>query len=227
MGTSGWIYDWNLGGSLDWFVKYSGLNAVELNASFYRFPFPNQVKGWAKKGSRIRWAIKVHRSITHYRRLSSSSLDIWKKFISLFEPLDPYIDFYLVQLPPSFVKNKRNIDRLIKFIEYVDVGNRLAIEFRDASWFNNETVELCESYSAVAVSIDSPIGTWIVKSGKIIYLRMHGKMLWYAHDYSTKELMEIVETIHKLKPEKTYVFFNNNHWMLENAREMLKLLTPI
>ncbi|RLF12723.1 MAG: DUF72 domain-containing protein, partial [Thermoprotei archaeon] len=35
IGTSGWLYDWNLDGSLDWYVKNSGLNAVELNASFY------------------------------------------------------------------------------------------------------------------------------------------------------------------------------------------------
>ncbi|MEM4913906.1 MAG: DUF72 domain-containing protein, partial [Desulfurococcaceae archaeon] len=65
VGTSGWLYDWNEGASLDWYVEESGLNAVELNASFYRFPFRNQVKGWSIKGSTLRWSVKVHRSITH------------------------------------------------------------------------------------------------------------------------------------------------------------------
>ncbi|MEM2358961.1 MAG: DUF72 domain-containing protein, partial [Nitrososphaerota archaeon] len=32
--TSGWLYDWNSGGTLDWYLANSGLNAVELNASF-------------------------------------------------------------------------------------------------------------------------------------------------------------------------------------------------
>ncbi|RLE90384.1 MAG: DUF72 domain-containing protein, partial [Thermoprotei archaeon] len=69
VGTSGWMYDWNIGGNLDWYVKFSELNTVELNASFYRFPFRNQVRSWARKGSKLKWAIKVHRSITHYRKL--------------------------------------------------------------------------------------------------------------------------------------------------------------
>ena len=33
VGTSGWAYFWNPDG-LDWYVRNSGLNAVELNASF-------------------------------------------------------------------------------------------------------------------------------------------------------------------------------------------------
>ncbi|MEO0119416.1 MAG: DUF72 domain-containing protein, partial [candidate division WOR-3 bacterium] len=65
VGTSGWYYDWNLEGTFDWYLKNSKLNAVELNVSFYRFPFPNQVKSWANKGKSLRWAIKVSRIITH------------------------------------------------------------------------------------------------------------------------------------------------------------------
>jgi len=49
VGTSGWLYDWNEGGDLRWYVENSGLNAIELNASFYRFPFPSQVKGWSRR----------------------------------------------------------------------------------------------------------------------------------------------------------------------------------
>jgi uncharacterized protein YecE (DUF72 family) len=35
VGTSGWFYSWNPDGSFDWFCRFSGLNAVELNMSFY------------------------------------------------------------------------------------------------------------------------------------------------------------------------------------------------
>ncbi|MFP3209319.1 MAG: DUF72 domain-containing protein, partial [Nitrososphaeria archaeon] len=34
VGTSGWSYAWNPDG-LEWYVRNSGLNAVELNSSFY------------------------------------------------------------------------------------------------------------------------------------------------------------------------------------------------
>lgn len=98
VGTSGWLYDWNEDGTLDWYVENSGLNAVELNASFYRFPFQNQVKSWKRKSKSLRWAIKVHRSITHLRKFGERAYDIWDKFKNLFNPLEDLIDFYLFQL---------------------------------------------------------------------------------------------------------------------------------
>ncbi|MGC8556152.1 MAG: DUF72 domain-containing protein, partial [Conexivisphaera sp.] len=63
VGTSGWSYSWNPDG-IGWYAENSGLNAVELNASFYRFPFPSMVRGWSRR-SGLRWSIKVHRSVTH------------------------------------------------------------------------------------------------------------------------------------------------------------------
>ncbi len=224
VGTSGWLYDWNPRGNFDWYVRNSGLNAVELNASFYRFPFPNQVASWARKGKGIRWAVKVHRSITHVRRLSPQVVDIWMKFYGLFKPLDPYIDFYLFQLPPTFSNTPRNRERIEMFARAIQLGSRFAIEFRHESWFNSDTVEFCRKLGITVVSIDAPIGTWIVTSNGIVYLRMHGRTAWYAHEYALSELVEIANAALRLRPAKIYVFFNNNHWMLENARTMLKLL---
>jgi len=63
VGTSGWLYSWNLGKSLKWYVENSGLNAVELNASFYRYPTPRQVAQWADVGKTLRWAVIVGVSI--------------------------------------------------------------------------------------------------------------------------------------------------------------------
>ena len=227
VGTSGWMYDWNLGGSLDWYLANSGLNAVELNASFYRFPYPNQVSAWARKGRKLRWSIKMHRSITHRSRLSERALETWRKFRRLFEPLNPMIDFYLLQLPPNFASTDRNIERVRSFIMKSGLGRRLAIEFRHESWFNEEFAKRVEEWGAVYVSVDSPQITWITSSGGIIYLRMHGRTSWYAHDYSPEELEEIADEIALLKPRKVYIFFNNDHWMLENARSMLRLLKDL
>ena len=64
-GTSGWSYPWNPDG-LEWYID-AGLNAVELNSSFYRFPYRNSIASWKRKteGKDFRWSIKVNRSITH------------------------------------------------------------------------------------------------------------------------------------------------------------------
>jgi len=222
------MYDWNKDMNFDWYVKHSGLNAVELNASFYRFPYPNQVRAWARKGAKLRWAIKVHRSITHYSKLRGKALEVWLKFKRLFNPMEHLIDFYLFQLPPSYTKTENNIDSLERFLAEINIGIKAAIEFRHTSWFNKDTIDLLNKYDATIVSIDAPIGTWItVSRNNIVYLRMHGRTYWYAHNYSVEELAEVAMKVKQLNPRRVYVFFNNNHWMLENARTMLSLLTNI
>jgi uncharacterized protein YecE (DUF72 family) len=229
VGTSGWVYDWNAGGSLNWYLRNSGLNAVELNASFYRFPFPAQVAKWGRmmRDRSIRWSVKVHRSITHLRKLGAGSLPTWGKFRKLFEPLEDYIDFYLIQLPPMFKADEGNVERLREFARFTQLGGKLAVEFRDRSWFSQDTVELCRSLGVTAVSVDSPIGSWVVSSNGIVYLRLHGRVEWYAYEYSEEELKGLARAVADLNPGKVYVFFNNDHWMLENARAMLRLLTSM
>ncbi|MCO5383003.1 MAG: hypothetical protein NHB15_13700 [Methanosarcina barkeri] len=49
VGTSGWYYEWNEMKNLDWFIQNSGLNTVELNASFYRFPLLTRLKAGKQK----------------------------------------------------------------------------------------------------------------------------------------------------------------------------------
>jgi len=227
VGTSGWVYDWNEGGDLLWYVENSGLNAVELNASFYRFPFPAQVKSWASRGAALRWAVKVHRSVTHVRRLSATALDVWARFRERFAPLDPLIDFYLLQLPPSFTATREAEERLRSFAEAAKLEWRLAVEFRHDSWFEGRGLTLCEELGATFVSIDSPMGTFIGSSNGIVYLRLHGRGAWYAYDYSDEELRGLAASALDLSPKRVYIFFNNDHWMLGNARTMLAILREL
>lgn len=222
VGTSGWFYSWNKERNLEWFAKNSGLNAVELNASFYRFPFPSQVKGWSKKGSALRWSVKVTRLITHVHKFNKEAIKIWKNFYKLFEPLNKNIDFYLFQLPPSFV----DLKKVENFAKKIKIGKKFALELRNKNLIEKlrekEIKKLEKNF--VLVSIDSPDFQNKIFPGKIIYLRMHGRVFWYNYCYTKKELQEIAGLIKKEDPEKVYVFFNNNHDMLRNARMMLEIL---
>lgn len=224
VGTSGWLYDWNKGHSLDWYVKYSGLNAVELNSSFYRLPRPSMVNSWVSKASTLRWSIKAYRYISHVAKLSGNAMEWWRKMIELFRPLDGSIDFYLIQLPPSFKYSNDNLAKLRSFISEIG-GRRIAVEFRERGWFNDTVVNSINELGATVVSIDSPEIRWIGSSNDVVYLRMHGRSNWYFHNYSSGELLEVAKVIESLNPIKVYVFFNNNHWMLENARTMLNILS--
>jgi len=217
------MYDWNEEATFDWYVKYSGLNAVELNASFYRFPFKNQVLSWSRKGATLRWSVKVHRSITHVRRLKPEAIDVWRKFADLFKPLDKYVDFYLFQLPPNYVCREDTLTRIEDFHAKTDLGARFAVEFRHESCFNDKVVEWSERIGLTLVSIDAPIATWVVRSTDSVYLRIHGREYWYGYEYREEELKELAAKTLELNPKRIYVFFNNDHWMLENAHMMQKI----
>ncbi|MEM3551988.1 MAG: DUF72 domain-containing protein [Candidatus Bathyarchaeia archaeon] len=222
VGTSGWFYSWNTEGSLDWFVKNSGLNAVELNMSFYRFPYSNMVRSWAVKGKKLKWAIKVNRLITHTFKFSGRAFEYWERYCNLFAPLEPFIDFFLFQLPPSMTPKHMQI--LERFIEKTSLGERFALEVRNNKWFDEKYIEWASKLGITWVSVDSPdFPLDIFNTNGIVYERMHGRTAWYSHYYTHMELQEVAEKILKVNPEKVYVFFNNNHAMLENAKEMLKI----
>ncbi|TGC07511.1 DUF72 domain-containing protein [Methanolobus halotolerans] len=220
VGTSGWYYEWNRAKSLDWFVSNSGLNSVELNSSFYRFPSLHNVKSWARKGKDLRWSVKVNRSVTHNHMFNDEALEIWTRFRELFEPLDEFIDYYLFQAPPRF----RNLDRIIEFAQNADMGERFAFEIRNRELLGNDDKcnELAEKVTLV--SVDSPDFRNRIFPGKNLYLRMHGREEWYQYDYSEQELNEISAHISKTGPERINVYFNNNHNMLNNARRMLDMV---
>lgn len=47
---------------------------------------------------------------------------------------------------------------------------------------------------------------------------MHGRERWYFHNYTDQELIDVAKKIVEINPEETYVFFNNDLWMLENGK---------
>lgn len=219
VGTSGWSYDWNLGKSLEWYKAESKLNAIELNMSYYRFPYPNMIKAWAKKGSNLIWVIKVHRLITHLKKLNQETYSTFERFKKLFLPMEENIHYYLLQFPPKFT----DLDKLEKFID--NCGNdKISVEFRNISMFTDDIINWGKKQGVLLVSIDAPKLPYKIMSKEIIYERIHGRTDWYSHNYSDEELFEVKKRIMLLKPKKIYVFFNNNHMMLENAIRMNNLL---
>ncbi|MCH1771178.1 MULTISPECIES: DUF72 domain-containing protein [Metallosphaera] len=206
VGTSGWSYPWNKRRSLEWYVENTPFQAVELNSSFYRLPKPSTVKEWLSFN--LKWSVKVHREITHVKRLKDVDM---RSFMELFRDLNPR--FYLFQLPPSFKRNEENERRVLDVLK--EVPNAV-FEFRDKSWFESPP-------NVPLVSVDSPIGTYIFQ-GKVVYLRMHGRERWYFHNYTDQELIDVAKKIVEINPEETYVFFNNDLWMLENGKRFLDIL---
>ena len=228
IGTSGWSYSWNPDG-FDWYLQNSNLNAVELNMSFYRFPFPNMVKSWARKTpENFFWSIKVNKWITHNTKFSEKSYSLWKKFHRIFEPLEDKINFYLFQLPAKIQPTEKFLSRVVRFLEETNIVDKFVLEGRTIEWFSEETLNWARENKVTLCSVDAPfLINGIVKTTDIVYLRFHGREFWYSYNYSVEELAEIAEQIIKKNPDTTAVFFNNNHDMLHNANEFKQIIAKL
>jgi uncharacterized protein YecE (DUF72 family) len=223
VGTSGWYYKWNQTRRLDWYAAKSGLNAVELNASFYRYPPAKTVEKWATKGKNLRWSIKVNRLFTHTYKFNEAAISRWQNFQQLFAPLESVTDFFLFQLPPKTTPHSASI--IERFIQKTGIEGKIALEARNQQWFTPEWTSWARDVGVVWVSVDAPdLPREVVNLEGRVYLRMHGRTAWYIHRYTDKELKEVAAKIAKANPTGAYVFFNNNTAMLENAREMLRKL---
>jgi uncharacterized protein YecE (DUF72 family) len=220
VGTSGWSYGWNEGGNLDWYLRNSCLNAVELNASFYRFPFRTQIAGWAKRGPTLRWCVKVHRFVTHQHGFNDAGREIWQGFLDLFCPLDPVIDWYLFQAPPSM----KDCDRLVSFFTGLPRIEKCVLEIRNRTLLLDDGACRKLQECLPLVSVGSPDAKNRIFAGDPVYLRMHGRTGWYQHDYTQDELEETAARIRDTGAGKAYIFFNNNHAMLENAQRIHRLM---
>lgn len=104
------------------------------------------------KGAGLRWSVKVHRSMTHWRQLSESALETWGNFRDLFKPMDHLIDFYLFQVPPKF----DDVTKTLIFAEDTGLGERFVLEIRNKELLGND--ELCAELmeKVILVSVDSP-----------------------------------------------------------------------
>ncbi|PMQ02259.1 MAG: hypothetical protein CBR30_00975 [Dictyoglomus sp. NZ13-RE01] len=226
IGTSGWSYFWNPKKNLQWYVDNTPFNAVEVNSTFYRFPFESYIKSWSKFGDRLRFVIKVHRSITHIHKLNEQAKGDWQKFKGYFEPLDNFIDFYLFQMPPSF--RSENLDRVIDFAKFTSLGERFAFEPRDKDWFKEEIYEKLRENKITFVSVNAPtLPDDLILTTSSLYVRFHGKEKWYSYVYSEEELKEYVNKIKKISPQKVYIFFNNDTGMLPNGKLMVELFSKL
>jgi uncharacterized protein YecE (DUF72 family) len=203
-----------------WYLS-QGFNSVEINASFYRFPYQSWIKTWLAAPAYFTFSIKVHRLVTHLHRLKGDSFNVWERFREPFSPLEDKIDFWLFQMPPGFKYSRENLDTLGRFFKKANLGNRAVVEFRDPGWW--DAIEQVAETGAVFCSVSAPrLPRDIVATNGTVYMRLHGAKEWYTYVYSKKDLDTILSEIEKLEADRKAVFLNNDIGMLENGRYLLK-----
>ena len=159
VGTSGWSYkEWK--GSFyppklpqDEMLGFyaSRFSTVEVNNSFYRIPSEKVLMGWAERvPPEFRFVLKASRRITHNSRLAGEDGSL-EYFLRAINPLADRLGPTLFQLPPTF---KKDAVRLRDFLSRLSKRWKAAVEFRHASWFDDEVYDLLRSRDVALVAVD-------------------------------------------------------------------------
>ncbi|MBN2348047.1 MAG: DUF72 domain-containing protein [Bacteroidales bacterium] len=236
IGTSGWYYDhWkgifypeNLP-KTKWFEYYKTLfNSVEINATFYRWFKEKTYINWKNQVTDdFRYVLKVPRLITHRKFLKGVHEDILQ-FSNTARLLDNKLGLLLLQLAPQ---THFNAELLQKTLSCFPCPEKLVVEFRDKSWWREETITILQDFGAVFCNVDSPVQEftcWF--TSQTAYFRFHGRKNWYSYCYSEHELSDFVESV-KANLGKdvrdVYIFFNNDYEgnAVQNAISLKKIIS--
>jgi uncharacterized protein YecE (DUF72 family) len=135
----------------------------------------------------------------------------------------------LFQLPPQFKRKDETTARLESFLELLPRDLQCVFEFRDKSWFVDETYEVLRKHKAGFCAFDSPkLECPLVATAKFGYMRFHGSGAPEGGNYSDKELRRWAERLSRLAEDlkDLYVYFNNDAFghAIRNADRLTRLL---
>jgi uncharacterized protein YecE (DUF72 family) len=233
IGCSGWFY-WRWRGDFypeglptsEWFPHYaSHFETVEINASFYSWPTEATVKTWIRQaeGKQFVYTVKVCELITHIKRFEGTKTLV-KDFGLIADLLGPRMGCFLFQLPPSV---RYTAAGLKKILSQLDHARRNVVEFRHASWWNDEVYAAFRETGTIFCSCSGPrLPDQLVRTADDIYLRFHGPRQWYRHDYSEAELRVWSNRIQESGAKRVWAYFNNDYegYATKNARLLSLLL---
>jgi uncharacterized protein YecE (DUF72 family) len=235
IGTSGWVYK-------DWTGPFypQGLKAedrlqfyaqrfrtIEINATFYRLPSQNMLDAWNRNlSSGFHLVVKGSRFITHIKKIQDCQAAVtafYERVLQL-----KTLKVVLWQLPPTLPKDTKRLDA---FLGALPRDVRHAVEFRHASWWDEETKSLLAQHRAAFVIVSHPSlpdDIWVTTD--FLYLRFHGLgQQLYSYGYSQAELAQWAKRLRpELQGKTLYAFFTNDYhaYAPHDAQALMKILTP-
>jgi uncharacterized protein YecE (DUF72 family) len=170
---------------------------VEVDSTFYRTPSASTVRQWKDSTpANFLFSAKLPRKITHESRLRGISNSV-KSFEIVIKGLGSKLACIIAQMPPNF-KFEKNFEALTSFLGEIDPRIRYAIEFRDQSWFREETYSLLRKKNvsfAWSVSESTKGKVPIEVTTDYLYLRFMGQFGEFSKfDHIQKEKTDILKT---------------------------------
>lgn len=191
-------------------------NSVEINSTFYKLPKTATIIKWAESvPNDFQFTFKIPKKITHSKGMDFSLNDV-KEFIDVICEIGSKKGCLLVQFPPSIkIAHFNKVESLLVALNHANSNSfwKIAMEFRDSSWYISEVYEMLEEFNATMVLHDmsTAVTGWNVVIGNFVYLRLHGPEPRYRGDYSDEFLKHLAQQIKEWVAEEkiVYAYFNN------------------
>jgi uncharacterized protein YecE (DUF72 family) len=180
----------------------SRLSTVEVNNTFYKSPVRAQLERWAEVvPESFVFVLKAPQRITHGAKLLDVEEPVerlWQAAQGLGARLGPI----LFQLPPFL---RKDLERLHAFLAALPAGLVPVLEFRHASWNDEETHACLREHRAALclADTDEPPATEPVGTARHGYLRLR------RVDYAPRDLDQWAERIRRQAWDDVFVFFKH------------------
>jgi len=218
VGTSGYLYrHWRKVlypeglGTARWLQHYATVfGTLELNTTFYRLTTAAAAERWLQTTpSDFVFASKGSRYITHMKKLKEPA-EALERFFAPLAPLRPKLEVVLWQLPPRFGVDA--LPRLDAFLAALPGGTRYAVEFREPSWYLEETCDVLDAHSIAFCEHDLVPVSPPRLTGGFRYLRFHGAGAKYGGRYGAGALDPVARDLLRTRQRgmDAYVIFNND-----------------
>ncbi|WP_130859895.1 DUF72 domain-containing protein [Gracilibacillus phocaeensis] len=230
---------------------------VEVDSSFYAVqPTTNYQKWVEETPEAFRFVIKATQNLTGHDRKPRTNKEMKQLVEEFKQSIVPVrqankLKAVLFQFPPWFNLKANNIQKIKKLKEWMG-EIPLAIEFRNQTWFTEEsreqTITFLQTLGVTHVICDEPqagegsVPLVLATTNDHVLIRFHGRNIhgWNNHGqenwrevrflyrYNEQELMEWVEHIRQLQQQTKdiTILFNNNSGgdAADNAKQFIDLL---
>ncbi len=194
----------------------SFFNSIEINSSFYKLPMARTVGKWTEQVPvDFKFTFKLWREITHAPQLEFQEAHV-QDFFSAIAQATPKMGCVLVQFPPSLGQmHIRQLGALLHCMREcsTNLGWKIAVEFRNNSWYVPDTYDLLQEHNAALVLQDIPKSKtpMVTHTADFIYTRFHGPTGNYRDSYTDPFLAEQALLIREWLGERktVYCYFNN------------------
>lgn len=204
------------GEMLGWYAER--LPTVEINSSFYQMPRAAVLDSWAERTpASFRFAIKAPRRITHQERLDAATCAepvalLYAALDSLGAKRGPV----LFQLPPHA---KKDLPRLVDFLQLLPQNHRAAFEFRNDSWFGSDVYDaLTRAGASLCLSErEEGLPPPLVETAPWGYVRLR------LESYTEAQLQQWGDKLRAMDWHEIYVYFMHEPTAPSYAQALMRL----